>query len=389
MIPHITLQAFVHSSAARAAMEGAMRDRHMAHANATILPGGIAAAATWHRQNPTPDVLVVEAEHDVLAELPILADVCDPETRVVVIGKANDVTLYKRVMQQGVSEYLVAPVDANGIVVSLRGLYEDTRKSTKGKVYAFVPSRGGAGSSSLSYGVAWLMAAREDRQVMLADLDMDLGSACLALDVQATARLSEAFRDPAQIDAALLDRVLVECGKHLRVLAPSTALVEHDLSPVAVHRLVDIARDGFRHTVLDLPSRWSPAVREALLLADEVVVTALPDLVSLRNTRAILDFLARTRPNDAPPRLVLNQVGQRKRPELAPAAFADALRFVPTTIIRSDAEAFGKAANAGRTLPEVAARSMAARALSRLADGLLDPDATVRPRRRIRLWGRG
>lgn len=386
MIPHISIRAFVHSATASAAVEGALADRHLARAQGETRFGGITSAAAHHRQHATPDVLIVEAEKDVLAELPALAEVCDARTRVLVIGHANDVSLYKRVMKQGVSEYLVAPVDASGLLDSLRGLYADDRQAAEGKTYAFMSSRGGAGSSVLSHSVAWLMAARLDKPVLLADLDMAFGSAALSLDIQSKHELTEALREPGQMDAALLDRLLAQRGKHLRVLAPSAALIEEELSAASVRKLVDLGRAGFRHTVLDLPATWTPAVKEALLAADVVVVTSLPDLISLRNTRALLDFLARARPNDPVPKLVLNQIGRRKRPELAPAAFVDALKFTPTAIIRYDAEVFGTAENAGQTISEVGPRSGAARTLAGFAHELLEPETTKEAVRHRRFW---
>ncbi len=386
MIPYISIRAFVHSPTASAAVDGAFADRHLAHAQGEKKSGGISAAVAHYREHVTPDVLIVEAEHDVLAELPALADVCDAKTRVLVIGQTNDVTLYKSVMKQGVSEYLVAPVGAQGLVESLLGLYDDGRNATDGKTYAFIPSRGGAGSSAISHSVAWLLAQHEDKPVMLADLDMAFGSASLSLDVQTKHKLTEALKEPAQIDAALLDRLLAQRGKHLRVLAPSAALVEEELSVASMRKLIELGRANFGHTVLDLPGTWTSAVKEALLDADTVVVTSLPDLVSLRNSRAILDFLLNVRPNDPPPKLVLNQVGQRKRPELAAADFVDALKFQPSAVIKHDAAVFGKAANLGQTIPEAGPRSSAARTLSDLAYDLVGQGGTRPTSRRPGFW---
>ncbi|MFN4099538.1 MAG: CpaE family protein [Pararhodobacter sp.] len=388
MIPHISIRAFVHSPVARAAVEGALADRHLARAQGEMQTGGIAAAAAHHQKRATPDVLIVEAEKDVLAELPALADVCDAQTRVLVIGQANDVALYKCVMKQGVSEYLVAPVDAAAMVGSLCGLYEPGRPGSAGKIVAFLSARGGAGSSALSQSVAWCLAARDDKPVLLADLDMGFGAAGLSLDVQPKHKLTEAFRTPEQMDAALLDRLLIPRGRNLRLLCASAALVEEEMSVPCTRRLIELARSGFHRSVLDLPSEWSPAVREALLHADDIVVTALPDLISLRNTRAILDFLARVRPNDPAPKLILNHVGRRKQQDLTPAAFAEALKVKPTAILKSDVESFGKAENAGQTIPEAAARSAAARVVSDLARSLREPVPSASASPGLRFWRR-
>ena len=53
--------------------------------------------------------------------------------------------------------------------------------------------------------------------------------------------------------------------------------------------------------------------------ADEIVVVATPDLASLRNAKNIMDYLRAQRPNEAPARLILNQVRLPKRPEMKAA----------------------------------------------------------------------
>ena len=60
-----------------------------------------------------------------------------------------------------------------------------------------------------------------------------------------------------------------------------------------------------------------------------MVITAAPDLANLRNAKSIVDLLRQARPNDAPPKLILNQVGVPKRPEIKPDDFAAALQVTP------------------------------------------------------------
>ena len=74
--------------------------------------GGMAAATEAYRTAPTPNVIILETEgrNDILAGLDQLATVCDPGTRVVVIGHDNDVTLYRELVRRGVSDYVISPV---------------------------------------------------------------------------------------------------------------------------------------------------------------------------------------------------------------------------------------------------------------------------------------
>ena len=68
-------------------------------------------------------------------------------------------------------------------------------------------------------------------------------------------------------------------------------------------------------------------------------------------------MLKRLRPNDVPPKLIINQAGVPKRPEIAAADFAEPLGITPMSVIPFDPLLFGNAANNGRMLGEMDAKS--------------------------------
>ena len=102
-------------------------------------------------------------------------------------------------------------------------------------------------------------------------------------------------------------------------------------------------------------------------MADEIVITASPDLANLRNAKNIIDFLKERRSNDKPPYLVLNKVGMPKFPEIPPEEFADALQLEPSAVIEFDAETFGICANNGNMIEEIAPKARAAEQFRELA----------------------
>jgi pilus assembly protein CpaE len=87
------------------------------------------------------------------------------------------------------------------------------------------------------------------------------------------------------------------------------------------------------------------------------VITAVPDLANLRNAKNLIDILKQARPNDAPPKLILNQVGIPKRPEIKPDDFAAALSLEPIAILPFDPLLFGTAANNGQMIAEVSTKT--------------------------------
>ena len=120
---------------------------------------------------------------------------------------------------------------------------------------------------------------------------------------------------------------------------------------------------------------WTPWIKHTLLNADEVVITSTPELASLRNTKNLIDLLKAARPNDKPPRLILNQVGVPKRPEIPAADFAKAVGIAPSFIIPHDPQTFGTAQSNGQMVFEVAPKSKAAELLTSFAQMLAGGEA--------------
>jgi pilus assembly protein CpaE len=131
--------------------------------------------------------------------------------------------------------------------------------------------------------------------------------------------------------------------------------------------VLEQVRSSVPFVVLDMPQIWSDWFKGTLVGADEIIVVAGPDLASLRNGKNMIDFLKAARPNDAPPKLVLNMVGLPKRPEIPPKDFGQAIGVEPTLVLPFDAQLFGTAANNGQMIFDVAPVSKCAQALDQLA----------------------
>src|SRR5262249_36247373 len=154
-----------------------------------------------------------------------------------------------------------------------------------------------------------------------------------------------------RFDEALFDRLLTKCSERLSLFAAPVALDrEPEISPAACDLLLDIVRQSVPYLTIDLPHSWSPWVKRILLQADEIVITAPPDLANLRNAKNLFDLLQQARAHDAAPRLVINMVKTPRRPEISVKEFSAALAIAPSQVIEFDSEAFGLAANNGQML---------------------------------------
>lgn len=387
-LPRISIHAFCESDGVQSLFDTLGKDRRMAKVTLRVNKGTIAAAAAMFAQMPTPNLIVLETTvepRNLLNELAPLAEVCDASTKVIIIGKHNDIRLYRELIRNGISEYMVGPVSIADILQVVSNIFVDPETEPLGRSIAFIGAKGGSGSSTIAHNCAWGISSLFSTAVILADLDLPYGTANIDFDQDPTQGIAEAVYSPERLDEVFLDRLLARCSDHLSMLAaPSMLDRAYDIEPQAFTPIMEILQRAAPIAVLDVPHVWSEWTRRVLSEADEIVITATPDLANLRNAKNLFDSLKRLRENDKPPHLVLNQVGVPKRPEIAVEDFCKSLEVEPAAILPFDAALFGNAANSGRMIAEVDKKAPAAETFSQLAH-LLTGRATNKKIRRAGL----
>jgi pilus assembly protein CpaE len=386
-VPRVSIQAFCESPDIAAVISAAISDRRMAKAHVKQNMGGAPAAVEAYKSAPTPNVIVLEAPASrdaLLGQLEELAEYCDAGTKVVVLGKLNDIVLYRQLIARGVSEYLVAPFGVVDFIQAISLLFTAPGTKPLGQVIAVVGAKGGVGASTVAHNLAWSLASVTEMATIIADFDLAFGTAGLDYNQDPPQGVAEAVFAPDRVDAVLVERLLSKCGDKLSLLAaPATLDRVLDFAEVSFDSLIDAMRSSTPWIVLDVPHLWSGWARRILVSADDVIVVASPDLANLRNTKNLIDSVKGARLNDAPPRLVLNGVGMLKRPEIAAAEFAKAVETDPTAIIPHDAKLFGGAANNGQMIAEIEPNGKTAHVFVDLASTLAGRTDTRKPKRGV------
>ena len=355
-VPRISIQAFCETEGVSKPIDRAKKDRRMARAQVKSHMGGLPAAVEFYSSAPTPNLVIVESTlppTELFSALSGLAEVCDPSSKVVIIGHYNDVGLYRDLTRAGIAEYLVAPVSMADILGVISQTFVDPDAPPLGRSYAFIGAKGGVGASTIAHNIAWSIASLFKTETLLADLDLPFGTANIDFDQDPEKGIAEALFSKESIDEVLLDRLMTECGQHLSMLsAPATLERAYDFDGEAFTNVLEVAQRNTPAVVLDVPHVWNEWTRKILAQADAVIIVASPDLANLRNTKNLLDALALLRPNDKAPMLVINQHGVPKRPEIALKDFTTPLGVTPIATIPFEPTLFGNAANNGQMVGE-------------------------------------
>jgi len=373
-VPRISIHAFCEFPDTGAALQRAAADRRLSKAHVTVELGGLQAALDHYSGQATPNLLVIETRLQgkiAVEEIERLAEVCDSATKVLVVGRVNDVELYRELMRRGVSEYLVAPLNPLHLIEVISGLYLNPEAAPIGRIVTMVGCRGGVGSSTLAHNVGWCIADKFQINTTIVDLDLPFGTSGLDFNEEPGQGVAEALSAPERLDDVLLERLLIKAGEHLSLfMTPASLDRTYDADPLAYEAVLDAVRRMTPCVIVDLPHLWTPWVRQTLLASDDIVIVATPDLASLRNGKALVDLIKTNRPNDQPPRLVLNQVGQPKRPEIPVKDFASTMGIEPTLVLPFEPQLYGAAANNAQMLMQVNAKSPTAEGINLLAERL-------------------
>ena len=381
--PRVSVQAFCETVETAAAVPSGGEDRRLGKAHLKIQMGGMAAAIEAYRTAPTPNVIILETEgrSDILAGLDQLATVCDSGTRVVVIGRVNDVKLYRELVRRGVSDYLIAPVSTLDVVRSVCNLFSAPEAKAVGRIIAIVGAKGGVGASTVAHNIAWAIARDLSLDSVVADLDLAFGTAGLDYNQDPPQGIADAVFSPDRVDTAFVDRLLSKCTDHLSLLAaPATLDRVYDFGVDAFDSVFDTLRMTTPCIVLDVPHQWTAWTRRALIGADDSLIVAEPDLANMRNTKNMLTMLKASRPNDKPPLYCLNHVGMNKRPEIEVRAFAKTIESQPIAAIPFDPQTFGSAANNGQMIAEISANHRTTEMFLQIAQRLTGRGETKKPR---------
>jgi pilus assembly protein CpaE len=371
-VPRVSIQAFCETPETAAVVQAAIGDRRMSKTHVKQNMGGAAAAVEAYRHAPTPNVIVLEATSNreaLIEQLDELSHSCDAGTKVVILGRVNDIVLYRQLIARGVSEYLVAPFSAVDFVQAISNLFRSPGGKPLGRVVSVIGAKGGVGSSTIAHNLSWALATGLEMPTIVADFDLGFGTAGLDYNQDPPQGVAEAVFAPERVDATLVDRLLSKCGDNLSLLAaPATLDRLYDFSETSFDSVVDTMRASAPWIVLDIPHAWTGWTRRMLVGSDEVVIVAGPDLANLRNAKNIIDNIRGSRPNDHPPRLVINGVGVPKRPEISVADFAKTVEMTPFAVIPYDAKLFGAAANNGQMIAEIEPKGKIAEIFADLAN---------------------
>ena len=240
------------------------------------------------------DVIIIDLDGDAEAALDLVETIgANGGATVMVYSESSDPELLVRCMRAGAREFLTIPFSHDLVadaLVRAAARRPATRPAKKpaGKMYAFIGSKGGAGTTMLATNFAVALAKESGERTLLIDLDLPLGDAALNLGITAEFSAIDALQQVDRLDGKFLDQLLVKHSSGLWVLAAPGRFVQFQSDNEGINRLLQVARHAFDNVVVDLGSRLELMGTTAYREATTVYLVTQASIPELRNSNRLI-----------------------------------------------------------------------------------------------------
>ncbi|HEU0117747.1 MAG TPA: AAA family ATPase [Alphaproteobacteria bacterium] len=344
---------------------------------ATVQSGGPDMFAQMLEASAPPKMAMVDidGQSDPVGIAARLVSLCGSDCKLIILGSANDVSLYRRITASGAIDYLVKPLSAEimnqAMAAALRGRPASTKAESKdAKLIVVIGTRGGAGASTIAVNTGWLLAHELKFNCALLDLDLQFGTTSLALDLEPGRGLRDIVNSPQRVDSLMIASSIVPESDQFSVLGAEEAVDEFvQMDGGAITALLKEMTANFDYIVVDMPRHLLAAQKRLLASANEIVLVTELSLAGIRDTLRIKTALG-TLGCTATLTVVASRTGATKAGQVDATAFEKGAQIKIDLTIPEDQKTVATAANSGKALGAVAKQAPVTKALLTLAEKL-------------------
>ena len=340
---------------------------------ATAQHGGPEMFANMLETSAPPQMAVVDIDghDDPVIVIARLIHLCGPETRIVALGSANDVGLYRRILKTGAVDYLVKPLSSDSLSQAMATALKNNpaanpAASKEAKVILVMGARGGVGTSTTAVNIGWSMAHDLKMNVALLDLDLQFGTSSLALDLEPGRGLRDIVSSPHRVDALMIASSMVSESDRFSVLAAEETIEECiDIDNAAITALLKDIRGNFDVVIVELPRHLFASQKRLITTASDIVLVSELSLAGVRDTLRIRTALKNLDCNA--PMTVVARTTTVRDGSINSIAFEKGAQVKIDMLIPDDPKNFAAAANSGKALGAVAKHAPATKMMQTLA----------------------
>jgi pilus assembly protein CpaE len=264
-----------------------------------------------------PDVVLMDINmpdmDGISATKAILEDV--QHAQIVILSVQSDADYMRRAMLAGARDFIAKPPSGDELVATIRRVADIARVERgrrtpvaaraptgaeagghrvrpEGRAIAVYSAKGGVGVTTLATNLAIALNTSETPAVLV-DTSLQFGDVSVFLNLQVKNSIADMAARADELDADVVEEVLMvhECG--LRVLAsPQRPEIADEVKPDQVRKVLQYLKRTFAYVVIDTSSNMDDTTLAVLDATDLLVAVATPDIPAIKDARLLFDLLS-------------------------------------------------------------------------------------------------
>lgn len=212
-----------------------------------------------------------------------------PGVQIVALGRKCDPQVLLDLMRAGIREYASLPFDRHTVREALERIGQlvtdrpPAIQSTD-KVFSFLPSKAGVGTSTIALNASLAMAKLPDTHVLLSDFDLNSGMMRFMLKLENAYGLSDAAEHALAMDESLWPQ-MVSSVEQLDVLHAGRLNPDFRIEPTQVRHMLEFMRRHYQALCFDLSGNLEKYSLEIMHESKRIFLVCTPEIPSLHLAR--------------------------------------------------------------------------------------------------------
>ncbi len=337
-----------------------------------------------------PDVVLVDitVTKEPLEGLVAAIRAATGDSMIVALNTVADSEAILSSLRAGINEYVFPPLGAPLRKALERRSAERSRRRDTGlkgvaKAFAFFSAKGGCGATTLICHVAAELG-RQDRKVLLADLDLDAGMISFITKTKSVYSVLDAVNNLHRLDIHYWKALVSNGIPGVEIMsAPLTLASKQQPKDDQLRQVIAFAKPHYDWTLVDLGRSLSRTAMAALEEIDEACLVATLEVPALHQAKQIVQTLLDSGFGKNRIRLILNR--SPKRLDITPGELEKMLAIPVFCTIANDYTELYEAYAEGRMLDR---NSNLGKNIARLASKLANVQTEEKaPKKRSGLFG--
>ena len=226
-------------------------------------------------------------------------------------------------MRMGANDFLTQPVKRTDFREAMARFERapkrvNSTESKLGKVYTFLGTKGGVGTTTLAVNFASILAQRK-QSVVTVDLDWTANDVAMQVGAAPQYTLAEVADNMSRMDQALFESLVMRDPVGFYLIGPSDTLEHRGYFSEALFRdFATFLIEKYDNTVVDAGKNINDeVVAGACQLSSLVFLVVNQEFASVRNAQRYLATLVRTGFTQDQIRVVVNRYSKKPNPNLA------------------------------------------------------------------------